>query len=102
MMCEEVVVEGGVGAAPDAAVAVAAFGVLGLVEGLGNEAPLDGDVFVVVEGDAFIDAPGGGAVIDDDVLAAAAAERVGVGLGEVAEAEAEIADDDVVGIDGEG
>ena len=111
VMSQEVVVEGSVLAAPDAAVAVVSLAVEpALFHGLCNNAPLQGHVGVGIEGGGFVNAPAHGAVIQDDILVVAAPNAVfavglvtaDIGLAPVAfisKAEAHKADNHIVGVD---
>jgi len=99
MVGEEVVVKTDIGAAPNAAVAVRPLGMGREVEAFGDEAPLDGHVAAAVERHALIHAPACRAVIDDDIIPVAAPQGIFLGPKRVAQAKAQIAQDDVVGID---
>ena len=57
VMGHQVVVESGVLSAPDAAVAVGTLAVKGVVQGLGRNTPLHGEVLVVVGRSGFVDTP---------------------------------------------
>jgi len=70
-----------------------------ITQTLGNDAPLQGEVFILVKGDALIGRPAHGAVVNDDVLAETAPQGIPFLLGGIAHPEPEIADNDVVGID---
>ena len=108
---QEVVVEGSVLAAPDAAVAVVSLAVEpALFHGLCNNAPLQGHVGVGIEGGGFVNAPAHGAVIQDDIFVVAAPDAVfavglsilDIGLAPVAfvsKTEAHKADNHIVRID---
>ena len=85
-------------AAPDAAVAVGALRVLGVVEALAEDAPLHREVLVVVERGAFVHRPAHRAVVEDDVGVVAAPDAVFLAGHLVAQAEAHEADDHVVGV----
>ena len=74
---QEVVVEGGQFAAPDAAVAVGTLVVSGVGEALCYGAPLHGEVVVVVEGGHLVDAPAEGAVVYQDAVFLALPDGVG-------------------------
>ena len=81
------------------AVAVLALLMAGTIQARGDERPLHGDAIGVGDGERFIDAPGGGDVIEDDVLRTVHLEAVVLHAGAIAVTgtEAQIADDDVVG-----
>ena len=73
--------------------------VTGGVEAFADDGPLHGDILRFCDREGFINGPGGGDVIDDDVFGLVDPERIALhgGTFEVAGAEAYIADDDVVG-----
>lgn len=102
MVGVEIVVEGegvevAVEIAEQGAVAATAFEVAGAIEAFGNDGPLHGDSIGIGHGEGFVDAPGGGDVIEDDVGGEIDGEGVVLHDGAivVAGAEAEIANDDV-------
>jgi len=106
MVGVEVVVKADAGAvttADEGAFAVGlAAGVDGVMEAFGDEAPLDGDVpGIRADGEDFVDAPGGGELVEDDVLAFLDADGIDVLAGDVTGAEAEVTDDDLAGEDHE-
>ena len=65
-MTDEVVVERGQLAAPDAAIAVGALAVTGVVQAFANGAPLHREVIVVIERSHLVDAPREGTVVEHD------------------------------------
>ena len=74
---QQVVVERGEFAAPDAAVAVGSFPVAGVHQTLGDGAPLHGEIVVVVEGGHLVDAPRERAMVDHHAVFLALPEGVG-------------------------
>ena len=79
----------------------------GVDKALCHKAPLHCSVLVAEHGEAFVDGPADRAVVDDEVLVVEASETVpavGIALGDIliAEPEAHIAYDDVVGLNGHG
>ncbi|MNL86341.1 hypothetical protein D3C87_2150070 [compost metagenome] len=72
-------VEAGALAAPDAAIAMRSLEMHALVQAFGNDAPLHGEVLVVVERCVLIHGPAHGAMIHDDILVANAIEGI-IGL----------------------
>ncbi len=86
---EQVVVERGVLAAPDAAEAVRPLGVHRRIEALANDRPLEREVLVGVERGALVGAPRRGAVVDDHVGVVLAAQCVVLDVRLVAHAEAQ-------------
>ena len=94
---EEVVMEGGIGTTPNAAVAVIALRVGRALEGLGDDAPLHGEVGVAIEGSALVNAPTHGAMVDHDIVVALTLESVvSVGGYPIAQTEAEELDNDIL------
>ena len=104
---QDVVVEGGVLAAPEAAIAVISLRVkFAVLHGLGDQAPLEGEILVAIEGSRLVHAPTHGAVVQDHVIQVTAPDAVlAVGLAGcdvgfrprrlVAQAETDEPDDDV-------
>ena len=84
---------------PDAAESVMSFFVGGLIEALGDQTPLDGDVLRAVDRETFVHAPAGRAVVDDDVLLITAFDGVHPLSSGVSEPDAEEAHDHLVGFD---
>ena len=109
VMGQDVMVEGGVLAAPEAAIAVIPLRVeLAVLHGLGNQAPLHGEILVAVEGSRLVHAPAHGAVVQDDMVQITAPDAVlavglaGLDLGGgpgslVTEPETQETDDHVIG-----
>ena len=62
-----------------------------------DHAPLNRDVFIVIEREYFIGAPTGGHMIQNDVLPVSSAQGVTL----VIRSDSEIPNDDIIGIDGE-
>ena len=98
----EVVMIGCSAAAPVATIAVIALGVSGIHQALRRDAPLHGDVAGAIDGEALVDTPADGAVVDDDIFAVHSAQSVAlVGIRIrfqrlVAQTETHVADDDVL------
>ena len=90
--------EAGSFASPDAAIAVATLAMDGVGEAFAEDAPLQGEVFVAVEGRTFICTPAHAAMVDDDVLLIASPHGIILRFQFVAHAASDEADDDVVGL----
>jgi len=86
-------------AAPNAAVAVVAFGMIGMIQTFTDETPLHGGVLIVIERGDFIYSPAHRAVIDYDILAANARDGIFLQLVYIAETNAKIANDNIIGGD---
>ena len=93
----------GTAASPVTTIAVSPFLVSGIVETLADDAPLDGKVAIAIDGQALIDTPTDGTVVDDNIVTATASQTVALMVGHfsVAQAETHVADD-VVGTDHDG
>ena len=65
--------------------------------GFGDHAPLNRDVFIVVQGEHLVAAPTGRHVIQNDVLSVSSADRVTL----VVRSDPEIPNDDIIGVDAE-
>jgi len=76
MVREEIMVIRGIVAAPNTAVAVWALLVVRIPQAFTDKTPLNRDVLIAIEGEAFIDAPTDRTVVDNDVCAISAAQRV--------------------------
>ena len=80
--------------------AVGTLGVDGIVEGLGDVAPLGGDIVGVAGGaQDLVHGPGGGAVVENDIDAVPDGDGVVLAGGVGAEAGAKVADDEIVRAD---
>ena len=106
VVSQQVMVERGIFAAPDAAIAVAALGMPRIVETLGKQAPLHREITVGVERRAFVHRPRHRTMVEDDILVVTPPDtvllRFGGILGRIAQTETDIADNHVVGIDPHG
>lgn len=90
--------EAGSFTSPDAAIAVATLAMDGVGEAFAEDAPLQGEVLVAVEGRTFICTPAHAAMVDDDVLLIASPHGIILCFQFVAHAASDEADDDVVGL----
>ena len=104
MVHHQVVVVAGARSTPIATVSVGTFHMAGVAQALCDQAPLKGHVFHSVNGTAFVDTPTDRAMVHHDVLLVHAAQTIAfvVGYMEVPKPEADEADDDIAGVDGEG
>jgi len=84
VVCQEVVVESGIGSAPDTSVAVIAFHVNRPTERLGDETVLECEIGIAVATDTLVGTPREGAMVDDDVLAPADSERISLHFARIA------------------
>ena len=67
------------------------------LEGLGDDAPLHGEVGVAIEGSALVNAPTHGAMVDHDIVVVLTLESVvSVGGYPIAQTEAEELDNDIL------
>ncbi len=87
-------------ATPITAIAVSSLLVSGIVEALTHDAPLDSEVTITVDGQTFINGPADAAVVDDDVVTAAATKPVAFMMGNltISQSETHIAYD-IIGTD---
>jgi len=99
MMCDQVVVVSAVVGSPNAAETVVAFGMVGVEQTLCDHAPLDRDVFAVVDGHCFVNAPTGRHMIEDQVLDVPGRDRVGVFPRFIAKSDSDVSDDHFVSTD---
>ncbi len=86
---------------PDAAVAVIAFVMRGMIQAFANEAPLDRGIFIIIKRSDFINSPTEREMIDDDVSIADAGYGIALTLFLVAHPNAEVSNDDIISRDDE-
>ena len=97
-VADEVVVERGQLAAPDAAIAVGTLAVAGVVQAFADGTPLHGEIIVVVERGHLVDRPREGAVVEHDAGVASRPGGIGavVDVALLATAAADEANHDVI------
>ena len=96
---DERVVHRGVLAAPLGGIGTRTLGVLGIIETLANDAPLDGGIVCVVGCQTLFHRPRHRTMVNDDVLTVFHVQSCEALVGLVAGTEAHIADNDVVLVD---
>ena len=102
VMNHEVVMIGCSAPTPVAAIAVTALGVARIHQALRGDAPLHGDILRAIDGEALVDGPADGTVIDNDILSVHSTQAValvGIRVGFqslVAQTETDITDYDIL------
>ena len=105
MVGKQVVMEGGVLAPPDTSITMGTLLMSGIAQALSQDAPLQGEVLILVERGTFIHRPAHGAMVQDDIIVATAPDGVLLCavafriLDGVAKAETDETDNDIGGLD---
>ena len=86
-------------AAPNAAVAMIAFVMKGMIQAFTDDAPLNGCIFVIVKRGDLVHSPTEGAMVDDDIPIADAGYGIAFILFFIPGSNAEVSNGDIVGGD---